>query len=203
MLVYLHLLVHVEVGQPVVHHDDSTNIIEYIARFSGNAIPYLHGVALAHAIGQHGKLVFSFQLCLLDELTHHIGRHMTIDRIYQSYLICLNFELLLAHKLRDTEYLTLFASKLASDIEAIACACEIQYHSLLPAFDARSEGRSSRCCHHSGQCSTSHNLESRAASQNFFFHNSMCLITDAKIQTIPETAWTQISGIIYNISEKD
>lgn len=30
----------------------------------------------------------------------------------------------------------------------------------------------------------------------------MCLITDAKIQTIPETAWTQISGIIYNISEK-
>lgn len=31
----------------------------------------------------------------------------------------------------------------------------------------------------------------------------MCLISGAKKQIIPETAWTQISGIIYNISEKD
>ena len=117
----------------------------------------------------------------LSSMETTIRRHVTIDGIDQPYLVGLNLKLLLAHQLRNTHCLPLFTGKLPHHIEAVARTCEVQYHPLLPLFNAGGEDGSTRCGHHCGQCRTSHNLESRTTCHIFLFHHTMYLISTAKI----------------------
>ena len=126
VLVYLDLLVHVEVWQPVVHHNHRGDVVEGVPRLSGNVVPYLDGATFAVAVGQDGKLVSGFQVCFLDELPHHIGRHVSIDGIDNADFVRLKGITVLFHQLRDAEQFGVFVCQFAGNVEAVACPCEIE-----------------------------------------------------------------------------
>ena len=73
------------------------------------------------------------------------------------------------------------------------------YHAeiLLSAIDARSESRCSCCSHHSGQCSTPHNFESRAACNIVSIHivQSIILTVQSNIES-PKPALHRFRGLL-------
>ena len=162
VLVYLHLLVHVEVGQPVIHHDKRCDIVKLISRLLGDVIPYLHRTALTIAVCQDGEEIVGLQSGFLDKLPHHIRRHVSIYRINDTYLVGLDLKLLLAHQLGYAEHLSLLACQFAGNIQAIARSREIQHHPLSPRAHARGESDSLRRSHHHRKCRTAHHFQCRA-----------------------------------------
>ena len=125
MLVYQNLLVHIEVRQPVVHHDKRVDIVERIAGLSWNPIPYLHCITLPCAVSENGKLICGLQFCFLDKLPNRVGRHVPIDGIDKSYLVCFDFKPLLLHQLRNTQQFRTILCQLPRYIQTVARTREI------------------------------------------------------------------------------
>lgn len=73
VLVYFYLLVHVEVGQPVVDHNHRCDVVEGIAGTTGYVVPYLGGVALTVAVGKYGELILGLKPCLFMNLRTMLG----------------------------------------------------------------------------------------------------------------------------------
>ena len=132
MLVYLDLLIHIEIGQPVIHHDDGVDVIERISRFSGYAVPNLHRIAFACSVSQDGKFVSGFQFRFPDELPDHIRRHVPVDRIYYPDFI--RFEIILSslYHLWNAERLPILSGQLSCNIQAVSRTREIQDDAFLP-----------------------------------------------------------------------
>lgn len=138
MLVHLDLLVHIEIGQPVIHHDDGVDVIERISRFSGYAVPNLHRIAFSRTVCKYGKLVSGFQLRFLDELPDHIWWHVPIDGIDDADFVCLEVILSTFHHLRNAQQFRMLFGQLAGDMEAVARSGEIKDNAfvLFPSQDA-------------------------------------------------------------------
>ena len=126
MLVYLHLLVHVEVGQPVIHHYHRSDVVERAPRLAGHLVPDFCRIAFAVAVGQHCEPVSGLQPCFPDEFTHHIGRHVPVDRIYYAYLVRLQLIPSRLYQLGYTEELPRFPGQLPGHIKGIARGGEIK-----------------------------------------------------------------------------
>ena len=63
-LVNLNLLVHVEVGQPIVNHYNSGDVIECLAVLTGNVIEDFNGIALSITVCCDSEFVRSLQIRL-------------------------------------------------------------------------------------------------------------------------------------------
>ena len=130
-LVHLHLLVHIEIGQPVIHHYDSADIVEHMAAPLGYFIPNLHRITLSCTVGKDGKLIISLQLRCLDELPDHIGRHVPVDGIDYTDFVRLKIILPVSHHLRNAQQFRTVVRQLAGDIEAVARSGEIKDDTLV------------------------------------------------------------------------
>lgn len=112
VFVYLDLLVHVEIGEPVVYHDHRGDIVEWTSGFPGYVVPDLDRAAFTVAVGQDGKFVCCFQVCFLDKFPYHIGWHVAVNGIDDADFIRFECVAALLHELGNAEQFGMFVCQL-------------------------------------------------------------------------------------------
>ena len=130
---YNALLAHVEVRQPIVHHQQRRNVRRVDAHLAHLLLSNFNSVGMAATIRQHQVEIRRVELRALDEFAHPVRHHMPVDGIHDTDGLARIRKLArAAHLLRNAAHLVaqLFG-QLISNKAAIARCREIENHARL------------------------------------------------------------------------
>lgn len=120
------LLVHVEVGQPVVNHEERGHVGGVEPRRSRVLQAQLDGIGVPVSVGADEVEVGSVERRAVDELPHHVGHHVTVDGVDDADRVIRVDELApAAHLLRDAQDPLSLCGQLTRRVEAVARPGEV------------------------------------------------------------------------------
>ncbi len=118
----VHLVLHLEAGQVVVHHLDGVDVTQRDAGFARGEFRVREGFAVTHPVGVDEEEVVGADARLAHELANHQGHLCSVNGADDADRIVLDHDFILLHQLRDAQELAAYPSR---DVQAVAGSREI------------------------------------------------------------------------------